>query len=111
ATKLNVLVGQLRTGGHISTEQLYKAVAKERALDVAVMTDQLALSAQEHGTAPPRDDEGKLHWAPLRDSLMRPEAHDLIDRLESMQARLGGSFGETPSGTKKATQGELPEGY
>ncbi len=62
--KLNVLVGQLRGAGHITTEQLYRATQHEPV---------------------PADD---LHWSPLRDALTKSEAHDLIDRLEALDARI-----------------------
>jgi hypothetical protein len=32
--------------------------------------------------------DGALHWAPLRDSLTRVEASDLIDRLERLEANV-----------------------
>ena len=35
------------------------------------------------------DDERRLHWAPLRDSLTREEASGLIDRLERYESNVG----------------------
>lgn len=79
-TKLDVLVGRLRdTLATITTEQLYSALAKERNVEVPVMVD---LIEGAYDTA------GVLHWAPLRDSLTRAEAHGLIDRLERLEASL-----------------------
>lgn len=74
AKKLNVLVGKLRDAEHITTEQLWKALAQERGVDLE------HLIALLDG----RDAEG-LHWSPLRDSLTRAEANGLIDRLEAKQ--------------------------
>lgn len=78
--KLNVLVGTLRESGHINTMQLYSALANSRNIDVTVMTDVL------EGAYTP---DGVLHWSPLRDSLIRAEASDLIDRLEKLEANVG----------------------
>lgn len=74
AKKLNVLVGQLRDTGKITTEQLYAALAKSRNIDGDLMVDLV------HG----RDTDG-LHWAPLRDSLSKVEASDLIERLQKLE--------------------------
>lgn len=74
--KLNVLVGTLREGGRITTEQLYSALAKSRNVDVETMVGVLDGA---------RDAEGALHWSPLRESLTRPEASDLIDRLGRLE--------------------------
>jgi hypothetical protein len=69
AKKLNVLVGQLRDAGHITTEQLWGSLGRRPSpSDV--------------------DAEGMLHWSPLRDSLSKDEASSLIDRLERYQATL-----------------------
>jgi len=62
AKKLNVLVGTLRTAGHITTEQLWLALRM--------------------GQDWPRDEDGVLHWAPLRNSLTKTEASGLIERLQ-----------------------------
>lgn len=78
--KLNVLVGTLREAGHIKTEQLYSALAKSRNVDVDTMVGVL------EGAYTP---DGVLHWSPLRDSLVRPEASDLIDRLERLEQNVG----------------------
>lgn len=80
ADKLNVLVGTLRDGGHITTQQLYSALAKSRNVHVETMIGVIAGA---------EDASGDLHWAPLRDSLTRPEASDLIDRLERLEANVG----------------------
>lgn len=80
-TKLDVLVGTLRdTLQAITTEQLYSALAKERNVDVTVMVDVLDGAY---------DEQGVLHWGPLRDSLTRGEASDLIDRLERLETNVG----------------------
>jgi hypothetical protein len=61
--KANVLVGQLRDAeGRLTTEDIYAAAGKRPAEFV--------------------DDDGELHWAPLRDSLTKREASVLIDRLQ-----------------------------
>lgn len=65
--KLNVLVGQLRDAGHITTEQLYRAMGRDLP-------------------------DGELHWSPLRDSLTKQEANQLIDRLSKLQERVGSPF-------------------
>jgi hypothetical protein len=78
AKKLNVLVGQLRDAAHITTRQLWQALAKERQMSVEPMIELL------NG----RDDDGELHWSPLRDSLLRPEAIALIDRLEALSRQV-----------------------
>lgn len=77
AKKLNVLVGNLRPA-HITTENLYAAVAKSRDLGVLLMAEEIR----------GQDIEGALHWAPLRDSLTKTEAHDLIERLERLEANV-----------------------
>jgi hypothetical protein len=76
--KLNLLVGQLRDQGHITTEHVWMAVGQIRDVSVFDLIQQLD----------GYDDEGVLHWSPLRDSLTRPEANELIDRLEAKQAKL-----------------------
>lgn len=64
--KLNVLVGQLRDAGHISTKQLWDAMGR----------------AYEYG------DDGELHWSTLRDELTKDEASALIDRLDTYAAKV-----------------------
>jgi hypothetical protein len=76
--KLNVLVGKLRDGGAITTEQLYAALSRARQVEPETMVDLLA----------GRDQEGVLHWSPLRDSLSKAEASDLIDRLSKLEANV-----------------------
>jgi hypothetical protein len=62
--KLDVLVGQLRDAGHLTTEQLWNAVARTHEFS----------------------EDGELHWSPLRDSLSKAEASSLIERLERYAA-------------------------
>jgi len=76
--KLNVLVGRLREAGHISTEQLWAATANGRNIDVDLMVELLG----------GKDEEGGLHWGPLRDSLNKAEASALIDRLERYEEHI-----------------------
>jgi hypothetical protein len=64
--KLNVLVGTLRDAGHITTEQVYKAMSRE----------------------PVVSEDGELHWSPLRDSLSKDEASALIERLTALEAKV-----------------------
>ncbi len=66
AKKLNVLVGQLRSHGFITTEQLWRACGRD-------------LEPSE---------DGELHWAPLRDQLTKDEASTLIDRLDNLEAKV-----------------------
>ena len=60
---LNSLVGQLRTAGHITNDQLWRSTGRE----------------------PIVSDDGELHWSPLRNELSRTEASELIDRLVKFQ--------------------------
>lgn len=76
--KLNTLVGTLRDSGHLRTAHLYAAVAQRRKLDTDVMAELIG------GV----DLEGELHWAPLRDTLHRDEASDLIDRLTRLETNV-----------------------
>lgn len=78
--KLNVLVGKLRDAGHITTEQLYSAVSRVRQVDPDTMTELLS----------GRDEAGVLHWSPLRDSLSKAEASDLIERLGRLEENVAG---------------------
>jgi recombination directionality factor gp3-like protein len=96
--KLDVQVGQLRDAGHITTEQLWAAIAGLRAVDIAALVDELG----------GRDEQGQLHWAPLREGLTRPEAVQLIDWLEVKEARVG--LGRQPDPVPPAYN-EFPEGY
>lgn len=77
AKKLNVLVGKLRDAGHITTEQLYASLARSRSIDADVMTELVG----------GKDAEG-LHWGPLRDSLTKDEASDLIERLTELEQKV-----------------------
>ncbi len=63
--KLNVLIGRLRDGDRLTTEHLYRAVKRE----------------------PVPGDDGELHFGPLRDSLSKREASELIDRLEKFERK------------------------
>jgi hypothetical protein len=78
--KLNVLVGKLREGGHLTTRHLYMAMAGPRKLEVDVMAQVIEGALDEDGT---------LHWGPLRDTLDRAEAGNLIERLEAMALARG----------------------
>lgn len=80
AKKLNVLVGKLRDTGHITTQQLYAALANSRGMDADVMTEIIG----------GQDAEG-LHWGPLRDSLTKAEASDMIERLSRLEAKSAAS--------------------
>lgn len=74
--KLGVLVKQLRDEtGTITTEQLWKSLAKSRSFEVEQMVELLG----------GRDQDGVLHWGPLLKTLTRPEASDLIDRLTALE--------------------------
>lgn len=61
--KLDVLIGKLRPV-HISTLQLWQSMGRE----------------------PVPSEDGTLHYGPLRDSLTKAEASELIDRLEKFAA-------------------------
>lgn len=74
--KLGALVKKLRDEtGTITTEQLWKSLAKTRSFDFDQMVELLG----------GLDDEGVLHWGPLLATLTRPEASDLIDRLSALE--------------------------
>jgi len=75
---LNRLAGTLRDQGSIETMHLWVAIANARNVDVDVMIHLLG----------GRDEEGELHWSPLRDDLTRKEASDLIDRLERFETNI-----------------------
>jgi hypothetical protein len=77
--KLNVLVGTLREANEITTEQLWRKLAKHRNIDVTEM-----LEHYSEAYTP----DGVLHWSPLRESLTRAEAHMLIDALEGLEAKV-----------------------
>jgi hypothetical protein len=65
--KLNVLVGKLRPS-MVSTEDLWQHVRRKPLLS----------------------DNGELHWSPLRDTLSKSEASDLIEWLEALSSSSGG---------------------
>jgi hypothetical protein len=73
--KLDVLVGTLREADRLHTEHLYAAVAKMRDTD----PDTWIQGAKD------LSDDGELHWAPLRDSLTKAEASNLIERLSKLE--------------------------
>lgn len=78
--KLNVLIGQLREAGHVTTEGIYLAVAgRLRNVDAGDLVTEVG----------GRDADGVLHWAPLREALLRPEANQLIDWMEEKARRVG----------------------
>jgi hypothetical protein len=77
ARKLNVLVGKLLDAGHITREQLYAALARERQIDAGLMIAMIDGARDENG----------LHWGPLRDSLSKTEASALIERLSALEER------------------------
>ena len=78
--KMNVLVGTLRDReGKITTRQLWVKLAKHRNVLADGMIELLD----------GRDEFGELHWAPLRESMTRAEAHMLIDALEGMESAVG----------------------
>lgn len=78
AKKLDVLVGRLRDAGHIKTVHLYAALSESRNVDVDTMAKLLGQPGED----------GEIHWTPLRDSLVRHEAHALIDRLEGLESKV-----------------------
>jgi hypothetical protein len=70
---LNVLVGELRDDRSlIETKHLWGAMRE-------------ALLSRGADADPEPDDEGNIHWAPLRERLTRKEASGLIDRLEKLK--------------------------
>lgn len=81
--KLDVLVGQLRANEHIQTVHIWKSVAEMRNINLLLMIDILSGA----------DENGVLHWSPLRESLTRAEARALIDRLTALDEKVAA---ETP---------------
>jgi hypothetical protein len=77
--KLDVLVGQLRAADKLHTEHLYLAVATLRTGGLSDVAD------VGPGVVPDSDVDGQFHWGPLRDSLNKDEASNLIDRLGRLQ--------------------------
>jgi hypothetical protein len=90
AKKLDVLVGGMRTAGEITTEHVYGAVSALRGVEAKRLAE----------TLDGIDSDGVLHWAPLRDSLTRAEASELIDRLGALAEKL-----------HPTQAGEFPQGY
>jgi hypothetical protein len=74
--KLNVLVGKLRDGGYLETKHLY------RKLGVPVAD----------GT----DENGVLHWGPLREQLTKQQASTLIEGLTKLEAAAAKPTFEAP---------------
>jgi hypothetical protein len=74
--KLDVLVGTLREAGRLHTEHLYAAVAKMRGTDPDIWIQ----------GAKDLSEDGELHYGPLRDSLSKNEASQLIERLGKLEA-------------------------
>lgn len=95
--KLNVLVGTLREAGHVTTDGLYDAVAT-RLRGTAGLDLALTLGGY--------DEEHVLHWSPLRDSLTRSEAHQLIEWLVKLEARVAAESG---AGEQPAAQASAPD--
>lgn len=102
--KLNVLYGTLRevpTDGEgnpigkpkLTVGGLYAWAARERNIAVDGMIDAMNHTA---ATADPpaqlaRDESGRLHFGPLRDSLTRAEASTMIEGMVAIEAKEGGS--------------------
>jgi hypothetical protein len=85
AKKLDVLVGSLRDRrGHLSTQQLYAGVARNRRVKVDVMIGLIPVS-----------EDGELHWAPLRSTLTKGEASRLIEQLQAKESELVAAERET----------------
>lgn len=76
ARKLNTLYGTLRKAERLTVEQLWQHLARERQLDVEAMVELLG----------GRDEAGQLHFGPLRNSLTKAEASDLIEHLVTLEA-------------------------
>ena len=76
---LNALVGQLREAGEITTRQLWVRMARMRNLKVDEMIELLE-----------GEQEGKLHWSPLRESLSFEEAAELRKRLAGLWLNVEG---------------------
>lgn len=103
--KLNVLIGQLREAGHVTTEGIYLAVASRlRNIEAGDLVREVG----------GRDEDGVLHWAPLREALLRPEANQLIDWMEEKARRVGVAQGQSAAqGGSEAALDEhgFPRGY
>lgn len=70
--QLDYLVGTLREGGHITTDQLWQAIAKLRKQEA--WEELVAIYGG-------RDRAGQLHWAPLREALDEAEGEQLLKWL------------------------------
>jgi hypothetical protein len=104
-SKLNVLVGKLRKWGRIETAHLYDAVGgrlrNQAGLDLAATTPDYV---DRHGNVHKAlDDDGTLHWAPLRETLTRVEANKLIDWLSPLEAA-GDPAGDEPAAQATRSQ-------
>jgi hypothetical protein len=89
ATKLNLLVVELRDAGKITTEQLYHSIGLMRDVDPDDLAAALPDARDEIDVASGTSEStlpGKLHWGPLSKTLSKGEAHQLIDRLSKLQA-------------------------
>jgi hypothetical protein len=89
ATKLNLLVVELRDAKKITTEQLYHSVGLMRDVDPDDLAAALPDARDEIDVASGTDEHtipGKLHWGPLSKTLSKGEASQLIDRLSKLQA-------------------------
>jgi hypothetical protein len=71
-----VLVGQLREADKLHTEHLYWAVGRMRDVDPEDLAKAMPGAI---------DEAGELHYGPLRDTLSKAEASELIDRLSKLQ--------------------------
>ena len=96
---LNALYGQLKViptdgAGNVTGNPavtiggLYAWAAKQRKLDVDDMIELLNESAKAHDKPLARDDNGKLHFPALRDSLSRGEAHAMIEGMIGIKDRV-----------------------
>jgi hypothetical protein len=89
ATKLNLLVVELRDAKKITTEQLYHSVGLMRDVDPDDLAAALPGARDEIDVASGTEEStipGKLHWGPLSQTLSKGEASQLIDRLGKLQA-------------------------
>lgn len=77
--KLDRLVASLSEAGRIKIAHLWGALAASRDLESQVMVEILGCSG-DNGIA----------WEPLRDSLTKAEAEDLVGRLQRLEQNAGG---------------------
>lgn len=108
-TKADILVVQLVNNGAIEKRHLYDAVAKMRGQ----AGEDLVLELGAY------DSELVLHWSPLRESLSRPEAVQLLDRLAGLAKRTSSSTepqappepSPEEEAAARAHYNEFPPGY